>query len=423
MDLSSSRWPYRLVVVQVVVSTCILTVLGFGLFRLHMVSHTGEESALLNLIHDASEGLADELEAWVDAGATGIPDLTADTGVLWRGIATLDTFGESDQRKAGEIGEATTAALDAAFGLLGSPDATARFEGEVTPLLDHLHDLTRTYAIDETGELAESAAAARSTLRVLVVLGPLLTLLAVWTIPAVLRLRARAERAELAEAVTRSKDEFLARMSHEIRTPLTGILGMSELLRDGPLQEAEAAELSVVLAAQSAELTMLVEDLLTASVDDLDELSVGRAEVDLRSEIDSAVASFRTVASIKTAADTGSVVADPVRVRQVLRNLVSNAVRYGGPDIAVEIRRGDGVVTVVVSDDGPEIPPEVVTSIFKPYVTRVADEKSRGGVGIGLTISRELARHMGGDLWYRHTGSRSEFIFSLPAAESRAHAA
>ena len=105
--------------------------------------------------------------------------------------------------------------------------------------------------------------------------------------------------------------------------------------------------------------------------------------------------------------------ADPLRLRQILRNLLSNAERYGGTNVEIEVEHLNRFVVVRVRDDGTGVPPEHREAIFEPYVRGGGDSALPGSLGLGLAVSRRLARLMGGDLTYRWDGS-SIFELTLP---------
>jgi signal transduction histidine kinase len=105
-----------------------------------------------------------------------------------------------------------------------------------------------------------------------------------------------------------------------------------------------------------------------------------------------------------------------VRLRQILRNLVSNAIRYGGDHIDVGVARANGHIHITVEDDGAGIPEGQWEQVFEPYARAHDRAEQPSSVGLGLTVSRKLARLMGGDLAYRHEGG-SVFDLSLPAAD------
>ncbi|HEX9977111.1 MAG TPA: ATP-binding protein, partial [Acidimicrobiia bacterium] len=109
-------------------------------------------------------------------------------------------------------------------------------------------------------------------------------------------------------------------------------------------------------------------------------------------------------------------IADPARVRQVLRNLVVNAHRYGGDSIRVEVGRAVEAAYARVVDDGPGVSPDLSERIFEPYVRTWDSPSQPASVGLGLTISRRLARLMGGDVTYCHSGGETTFELTVPVA-------
>jgi signal transduction histidine kinase len=104
---------------------------------------------------------------------------------------------------------------------------------------------------------------------------------------------------------------------------------------------------------------------------------------------------------------------DPLRLRQILRNLLSNARRYGGDTVTIRVRTDLDRVVVEVVDDGPGVPPGEEEAIFQPYIRNRSDQALPGSIGLGLSVSRRLARLMGGDLVYRRDHG-SVFELSLP---------
>ena len=111
--------------------------------------------------------------------------------------------------------------------------------------------------------------------------------------------------------------------------------------------------------------------------------------------------------------------ADPARLRQILRNLVSNAVRYGGAHRSIQVVSSGRTVTIDVRNDGPAVPGEMVESIFQPYVSAHAPTAVTGSIGLGLAVSRQLARMMGGDLRYLRETGFTVFRLTLPAGVPR----
>ncbi len=212
------------------------------------------------------------------------------------------------------------------------------------------------------------------------------------------------------------KDRFVASVSHELRTPLTAVVGLAHTLADaGPdLPEAERDEFTNLIVEQSEEVAAIVDDLLVAARAGSGHLNLVVGEVDLIDEISSVVDDDLSI-------DAGAVtsltaVGDPIRVRQILRNLISNASRYGGEKKRIRLSRRGVMGIVQIQDDGEAIPASQVETIFTAY-GRAHDRPGRtDSVGLGLTVSRQLARMMGGDVTYSHDGKWAAFELSLPLA-------
>ena len=226
------------------------------------------------------------------------------------------------------------------------------------------------------------------------------------------------------EQLVESKDEFIASVSHELRTPLTVVHGLAHELKDhfGKFETQEAEELAGYIAEQSTEVAAIVEDLLVAARVDSGTVTIHPRTVYLDDEIDLALQSVPRHVAEDVQIDYAdvSVFADPTRLRQILRNLLTNADRYGGPKVQVSTGRyeddaGNGWATVVVVDDGPGVPAEDESRIFgadESAHTRLGLTES---VGLGLTVSRQLARLMGGDLVYGRDTGLTMFALHLPS--------
>jgi signal transduction histidine kinase len=216
----------------------------------------------------------------------------------------------------------------------------------------------------------------------------------------------------------RSKDEFVATISHELRTPLTTVVGLSEELRDsaGRLDPAELEDLLELLASESHEVSAIVEDLLTAARADSGNVTVTVENVDLRAEVASVLRAFGERPVLADTEAPAVARADAARVRQVLRNLLVNAQRYGGPIVGVQIRAFGDAVWVEVCDNGPPLPKHQRHAIFERFYRAGQQPGLTASVGLGLAVSRELARLMEGDLTYRHDGTNSIFTLQLRAA-------
>ena len=225
-------------------------------------------------------------------------------------------------------------------------------------------------------------------------------------------------RLEAEEEVVRSKDEFIANISHELRTPLTSIFGFSELLLEQGLVDPDmASELIGLINTESGELTRLVEDLLTSARAEANSLTYQLENVSVERELESVVLQLNRAGStveIDCAAD--QVLGDPLRVRQVLRNLLSNAQRHGGDTIRVNGRALGGSYVITVEDNGSGIPDEMVPRLFTRFVHQGEDPLTKGSIGLGLAVVRILVEGMGGSIRYERSNDWTRFIVRLPLA-------
>jgi PAS domain S-box-containing protein len=215
----------------------------------------------------------------------------------------------------------------------------------------------------------------------------------------------------------RTKDEFIATVSHELRTPLTAVVGLAHELsaRTEEFTMDETTELTQLIAEQSSEVSSIVEDLLTAARAEAGVLTVVDGSVELKTCVEE---SLRTISAdfrqgIVLSGQPIWVRADGVRLRQIVRNLLTNARRYGGPRVEVECRLQGRFGVIEVRDDGKEIPADEGARMFEAYGRRHR-HGSPESVGLGLTVSRQLARLMGGDVEYLHRDGWSRFTVRVP---------
>ena len=234
----------------------------------------------------------------------------------------------------------------------------------------------------------------------------------------IVRRRQTQRRLEEVEGLLEAKESFIASVSHELRTPLTGVLGFAEMLRDwsDTMSSGERDELVGTIASEAGELSNIVEDLIVMARADYGTLAVVAVPVNLKaqcSQVLEMVAGGQEI-QIDTDSEALRASADPARVRQIVRNLVTNADSYGGTNVRIEIGRVDDSVTIAVCDDGSGVPTGFEETIFQPY--QRAHEKSgkAASIGLGLSISRKLARAMYGDLTYERVGDETRFVLRLP---------
>jgi PAS domain S-box-containing protein len=229
-----------------------------------------------------------------------------------------------------------------------------------------------------------------------------------------------AARAQLQQLV-QSKDELIASISHELRTPLTSLVGFAQLLDEGAndLSPTERAEMISLILSESVDLTNIVEDLLVAARAETGAMSVAEVPVDLHAQAAQVLETWNRPDAdrIELAGSAARSAADPARVRQILRNLISNAFRYGKGGISIELRDDPGWAVVVVSNEGPPIPEPDRERIFEPYERAHRLAGLTASMGLGLSISRHLARLMQGDVGYDYVGGWNIFTLKLPRLE------
>jgi signal transduction histidine kinase len=234
-----------------------------------------------------------------------------------------------------------------------------------------------------------------------------------------------------AEAANRAKAAFLASMSHELRTPLQAALGFAQLIRSGlygPITPEQSEILGRVERSQT-HLTHLIDDILDfARLEagrvrmNVEEVSIGEAIAQLGPLVESQATKKNIDLSLVPPLRPLFVTADKHRLQQILVNLVGNAIKFTPESGMIRVRAaGDGeLATIDVWDTGPGIPADRLQSIFEPFV-QVNDGHTRphAGVGLGLAISRDLARAMGGELAVESVvGRGSTFSVKLPLAHS-----
>lgn len=221
-----------------------------------------------------------------------------------------------------------------------------------------------------------------------------------------------AER-QLKEQV-RFKDRFVATVSHELRTPLTAVLGLLELLAGNDVHSGEHDEFLALALDQTRDMNDIIQDLLVAARASGGGLVVNPELLDVAAVSSEVTEAFPAdfVYDIE-----GSVWAmgDPVRVKQVLRNLLTNAIRYGGSRRRVAVTSATHSVAIEVRDNGLPIDDRLQQHMFEPYTDSSGQRRPTESVGIGLTVARTLAQLMDGDLTYSHDGHESIFTLILPA--------
>ena len=235
--------------------------------------------------------------------------------------------------------------------------------------------------------------------------------------------RRAAEGEQAAEAANLAKSQFLATMSHEIRTPLNGVLGMAQAIAGDELSERQRERLDIV--RQSGEsLLAILNDILDLSKIEAGKLELEAAEFSLSEVARGAHAAFTGLANkkglsfcLEMQGDCGTFRGDPVRLRQIMYNLISNALKFtDAGEVRVALSWQQGVLSLIVADTGVGIAPEAVGRLFNNFAQADASTTRRfGGTGLGLAICRHLAEAMNGSICVEsQIGQGSRFIVSLP---------
>jgi signal transduction histidine kinase len=240
-----------------------------------------------------------------------------------------------------------------------------------------------------------------------------------------------SERREL----ERSRSEFVSLVSHELRTPLASVYGALDLLVTDPQGEMTEQERGLLdMAFQSCgRLVRIADDMLLAARLDADRLGFRLAPAVVSRCVEAAVDEARTRLGnpdgrtvpgivISDASGQSKALIDSDRFLQIMDNLLANAVRYvrDGPDVEVRIRRERDGIAVDVVDHGPGVPAAFLPRLFERFA-RAEGQSHDGGSGLGLSLSRALARGMGGDLWHAPTpGGGATFTIRVPAARLEA---
>ncbi len=245
--------------------------------------------------------------------------------------------------------------------------------------------------------------------------------------------QALAAARDAAEAASRAKSAFLANTSHEIRTPLNGLLGLARLVMQPSLDEERRRQYLGQIFDSAHSLSEIISDILDLSKIEAGKITLETVPFGLRDTLVAVHDAYQSLAEARGLALTlsidhavpGTVLGDPVRVRQILTNFITNAIKFtehGSVRIQAAMSAGDNV-RLSVSDTGPGVDAQTQQRLFQPF-SQADDSTTRryGGTGLGLSICRELARLMGGEVGLvSMAGAGSTFWAELPLPPADAH--
>ena len=232
---------------------------------------------------------------------------------------------------------------------------------------------------------------------------------------------------DMAESANRAKSDFLANMSHELRTPLNAIIGFSEIMADGmagPLTEQQKEYLNDVIDS-GQHLLNLINDILDLSKVEAGKMELEPSEFNLRELIERSLVMFKEKAmkhNIKIKTDVEkeieSIVADERKIKQVIFNLLSNAMKFtpDGGKVGINITKADNEIRITVWDTGVGISKEDMPKLFQPFrQLETVLSKKYPGTGLGLNLCKRFVELHGGKIWGEsEVGKGSEFIFTIP---------
>jgi signal transduction histidine kinase len=221
---------------------------------------------------------------------------------------------------------------------------------------------------------------------------------------------------EAERTIVRAKNDFVAGLSHEMRTPLTGIYGFSELLLD-TVDDESVRDMVAEIHNQSAELARMVDDFIAMSRIDSESMTFACEPVQVDAVAQSVASQFDgSGEAIVARGAAAPALADQGKVKQILTNLLANAVQYGGEQISVRTFEQDGSVVCEVVDDGEGVAPEVEPRLFNRFVNEGSEVLTNGSHGLGTWVAATLAQRMDGDVTYERRDETSVFSLRLPMA-------
>jgi signal transduction histidine kinase len=361
-----------------------------------------------------------------DAITLAVDDVTLAVTDLEEGIATL---GELTGGLADEIETTSEAFLGTVIGILGHLNAgEPDLAREAAQTLDpEFRAFIAAVVVERDFQASQVAAANNLMGRV----GDIVRFLVAFLVPTAVivvyrelskRQQRQSElevRLEAEQDLGQARDEFVANASHELRTPLTSIFGLAHLLEEDPVVTGSdsSREMVDMIISETHDLSRMVDDLLTTARLDAGALHYQFETLPILEEVNEVVEPMtKAGGQIRVDIHPSMVRSDRLRIRQVLRNLLSNARKYGGEDIRVIGRVVSGWYEVIVADNGEGIPDELRNRLFDRFLHQGDMPLVLGSVGLGLSIVRALAEGMGGAVWYERRKGWTKFVVRVPLA-------
>ncbi len=239
-----------------------------------------------------------------------------------------------------------------------------------------------------------------------------------------------------ADAASVAKSQFLANMSHEIRTPLAAVMGFAEMIAKGEISKADVDECASAIKRNGNLLLRLIDDILDLSTIDADRLEMELQNESLKELLEDIMLTLSFKAREKgiqlvfnrQVFDGKGHFFDPLRMKQILLNIIGNAIKFtskGEVVVTVSLKslsKSQDLISIIVKNDGVAITPEQADNLFQPFGQADASVKRKfGGTGLGLVISRKLARAMGGDITLLKSGPGQGTEFEITAILERTH--
>lgn len=316
--------------------------------------------------------------------------------------------------------------VDAFIGLLEAGDtegARHQLDTEIDPLADARRVQARATAQAAVNVIGiETGVAGKWGLATSFGVGFLAPLLALGVFRAFANRRrkqdALEQQLERTMALGQAKDDMIANLSHELRTPLTGLYGFALALEDVGYEDADlAAEMNGYIIRDAADLSRMVDDLLVAAKAENESLNFLAEEVDLGREVDEALVPFkRSDKTFIKKLDGEHVLVDRLRIRHIIRNLISNADKHGGNTITIRGMAEARRYRLEVIDNGPGVSEALSARLFERFIHDGNAPLTKGSVGVGLSVAQALAVGMDCHVTHEQRLDETVFVIDMPLA-------